>query len=123
MTSPVAPDIKVTYYCPKPDLKRNLPKEKSVEVAEQILKLVPPKPIEPTDSDDENRFKRETFCYEAKKMGLMKLQAEYSDLAHAVDRTVRPKKWKQAINAYQIMMKNSPEALALQKKIADNPPK
>ena len=66
-------DIIFTYYCPKPNLKRNLPKEKSAEVAEQILKLVPTKPIDPTDSDDENRFKRETFCYEAKKMGLMKL--------------------------------------------------
>lgn len=63
MTSPVAPNIKVTYYCPRPNLKRNLPKEQSAKIAEQILKLVPPKSIESDKPGDEIRFNKETSVY------------------------------------------------------------
>lgn len=108
---------KVTYYCPKPTLKRNLPQEKSKALEERLIKLIPPKPIDPSMPGDEQRFKYENLDYRTQREYLLKLKSENDDLAHAVDMALHPKKRQKAIKMYQIMNKNTPEAQALQEKI------
>lgn len=118
MAFPATPPItKVTYYCSKPSLQRNFPKEKVEEIARQLIKLLPPKPIDPKVPGDVDRFKSENQRYEHRRDVLLQVKSTCDDLAVCVEHSLNPAKSKKAAQLYQQMHKNSPEAQALQAKL------
>lgn len=100
MTAPIS-EHKVFYCSRMPDLSVNHPEEVAQDLHQLHLTLI--SLGEPRDSPIVQI--------------LLKLKAEWDDLAHTVKMALDPQKRRKAIKAFQMLTKNTPQAKALALKI------